>query len=956
MKPARWQQIERLYNQALEIEAKERSAFLRESCAGDDDLRRDLEQLLAEEPQTFDFLEKPALREIAREFAATEKRSWLGRQIGNYQFLSLIGAGGMGEVYRARDTELKRDVAIKVLPDAFSRDPGRVARFQREAELLASLNHPNIAGIYALEEANGSRLLVLELIEGETLDQRINRGALPIEEALAIARTLCDALEAAHEKGVVHRDLKPANLKITRDGTVKVLDFGLAKAFSMDEHLDVSNPRPADTVHGLVMGTPAYMSPEQAKGRRAGRSSDVWSFGTILYEMLTGRAVFDGETSGEILARVLEAEPHWHRLPAGTPDNVRRLLRRCLEKDEKRRLRDMRDARLEIEDAESPQQTDGTLALRAHKRKERVLLSVAALLALVTAVLGMFAFRPSPPAPEMRSEINTPPTTRPESLAISPDGQKIIFAAAHQGQPCLWLRSLDGTLNGPLQGTENAFTPFWSADGRSIGFFADGQLKLIDIDGGSARTLTYVPADFLGGTWNSDGVILFATHNSPILRIDATGGEPTAVTRVETPLQNNHRVPHFLPDGRNFLYYVRGAPEVQGVYIGQLDRPETRRLLDANSGAVFTSGHLLFVREGTLWAQSFDSKRLEMAGSPFPVAENVAVQFKTDIAAVAAAAAGPIVYRTGSADVLRQFTWVHRSSQKLGTVGELIGGAADGPSLSPDGRRVAFDRQMNRNTDIWLLEVARGVPTRLTFDMAPERAPVWSPNGEHIVFSSNRKGVSDLYLARTSNPGDEKLLVASSQQKMALDWSTDGRYLLYRSRDARGHDIWVKPMEGDGKEFPIIRTSFDERDGQFSPDGKWIAYQSNQSGRDEIYVQAFDGLEGQVKEPTPISTKGGVQARWARDGKELFYISLDGRLMAVPMRFPVTAQTVEPGEPIPLFATRVGRALQTISRQQYVVARDGRFLINNEIEEATLPLTVILNWRAKRFQAFGNTP
>jgi eukaryotic-like serine/threonine-protein kinase len=875
-----------------------------------------------------------------------------GTRLGVYEVTAQIGEGGMGQVFRATDTTLGREVAIKILPDAFVADPDRMARFEREAQTLASLNHPHIAAIYAVEKSAGMHALVMELVEGDDLSQRIARGAIPLDEALPIAKQIADALEAAHEQGIIHRDLKPANIKVRPDGTVKVLDFGLAKALEPTGAMSASNSMsptittPAMTQAGMILGTAAYMSPEQAKGKAIDKRADIWAFGCVLFEMLSGRPPFRGETVSETLADVMKSAPPWQTLSASVPANLQELIRRCLVKEPRQRIRDVGDVRLALEGAfetAAPQTTATATSSALGGRLAWVACAVALLLAVALAIPTVRHLREAPPPvpPEMRLEINTPATTDPVSLAISPDGQRIVFVATGEGRSRLSLRSLDAVSARLLTGTEGASWPFWSPDGRSIGFFADGKLKRIDIDGGQPQNLTDAPSG-RGASWNRDGTIIFTPDFGSIFRILAAGGEPSPLTRPESPKQTSHRFPQFLPDGRHFLYYVQGIPESSGIYIGDLQGSQTRRLLDADSAAVYaTPGRLLFVRQGTLFAQDFDVARLELRGNAFPVAERIALDTSAQgSAAVSASAAGPFVYRTGSAGGLRQFVWLDRSGKDIGKAGDLLSTLS--VELSPDGRRVALHQRVNQNIDVWLLELGRGVLSRFTFDPALDVFPIWSPDGSRIVFSSNRKGPQDLYQKPAVGAGNEELLLATAQDKTPTDWSPDGRFLLYRSVDPKtGYDLWALPMNGDQKPFPVVQTNFDERDAQFSPDGKWIAYQSNESGRFEIYIQPFPGPGSKLQ----VSTNGGAQVRWGPDGKELFYMALDARLMAVPIQLASNPQTAEPGSPTPLFATRVGGALQGFM-QQYDVSSDGqRFLMNTITEEAASPITVVLNWK-----------
>ena len=876
----------------------------------------------------------------------------VGTKLGPYEIVGALGAGGMGEVYRARDARLNRDVALKILPDLFALDPDRIARFTREAQLLASLNHPNIAAIYGFEDG---RALALELVEGPTLADRIAQGPIPLDEALPIARQVCEALDAAHEQGIIHRDLKPANVKVRPDGAVKVLDFGLAKLTGPADAggfsaAGVSNsPTMMASMQGTILGTAAYMSPEQAKGKEADRASDVWAFGCVLYEMLTGRRAFEGDSVSEILAGVLKSEPDWHPLPA-LPEGITRLLRRCLQKDHKRRLRDIREARLEIDEAQNePVNAVPEMHARSRRRERLVWLTALALVTIVAAaiVLGRWGAAPSTtPLPEMRVEINTPPTTDPTSLAISADGQTLAFVATSDGQPHLWLRPLNAVSARPLPDTDGASSPFWSPDSRSVAFFADGQLRQIGIDGGSPRALANAPGG-TGGTWSRDGVILFSTLGQPILRVSDRGGDPRPATRLDAQ-QGAHSLPQFLPDGRHFLYWAASGREPNGVYVGQLDGSETRRLLDADFPAVYAPpDHLFFVRQGALFAQRFDPASLALAETPFPVAEHVTSALGPRMA-VSTSAAGPVAYRTGAAGGgERQLTWFDRSGHQLAHVGAPGPSAQLSPSLSPNGRRVALFRRANGNLDVWLLDVERGVPTRFTFDSADDGVPLWSRDGSRIVFNSNRKGAHDLYQKSASGAGSEEaLLLQTAQHKQATDWSPDGRFLLYQSIDPpRNLNIWALPLDGDRTPFPVVQTDFEEHGGQFSPDGKWIAYVSIKSGRYEVYVRPFQRTGDEIR----ISTDGGDQVRWRPDGKELFYIARDGQLVAVPIRAGPSNETLVAGTPVRLFATRVGGWVGGLPGPQYVVASDGqRFLMNTLSGEViTSPITVILNWRPK---------
>jgi serine/threonine protein kinase len=864
----------------------------------------------------------------------------------------------MGEVYRARDTKLKRDVAVKILPDEFSRDADRVNRFQREAEALASLNHANIAQIYGLDESKDIRCIVMELVEGDTLQERLKRGPIPVDEALAIAKQICEALEAAHEKGIIHRDLKPANIKLTKDGAVKVLDFGLARMREPEGAATNLSNSPtlmsAASSPGMIMGTAAYMSPEQAKGKTVDRRADIWAFGVVIYEMLTGRMLFSGETTSETIAAVMMKEPDWTARPPNTPPRLWALIRRCLVKEPRNRVRDIGDARIAIEEVQRGPAIDGDVAQTPARLRSKVLVGIAAVLFLAMSIslvaLSIAYFkRPEPPAvPEIRLEVNTPLTGDPLSFAISPDGRHLVFSASKEGKSQLWVRPLNSLSAQPLAGTDGASYPFWSPDNASIGFFADGKLKRIDIAGGEPRVLANAAVG-MGGAWNREGTILFApTAAGPLLKVPAAEGEPVAVTRLETG-QAGHKFPQFMPDGRHFTYFVLGGP-AQGVYAGSLDGGSSKRLANADAAAVVSSsGFLLFPppRQATLFAQAFDFQRQELFGNPFLVAEQTAFDPVINTPGYSVTA-GIVAYRTPSASAARQLTWLDRSGKTVSIVGAPDPYSLYGVELSPDEKRVAVGRTVNGNADVWLIDAARGVPTRLTFDAALDLLPIWSPDGRRVVFQSTRKGTAHLYWKLSSGTGGaDELLLESDQNKAPTDWSSDGRFLLVRSNDPQtGYDLWVLPMFGDKKPFPFLKTPFEEREGQFSPDGKWIAYQSNKSGQFEIYVQPFPGPGEEFR----ISTSGGAQPRWNKNGKEIFYVSLDSKMMAATVKLQ-DGQSLETGTPTALFPVRIaGGPLPGVNMQQYAVSSDGqRFLVNLATDEgATSSITLIYNWHPER--------
>jgi serine/threonine protein kinase len=867
-----------------------------------------------------------------------------GVVLGSYEIQSPLGAGGMGEVYKATDTRLGRVVAIKVLPGDVAADPDLRGRFDREAKIVSSLNHRHICALYDVGRQDGIDFLVMEYLDGESLADRMARGRIPLSEALAMASQIAEALEAAHDKGVIHRDLKPSNVALTGDGTVKVLDFGLAR-------LADSSVRPSAssfltsiaTTPGLILGTAAYMSPEQAKGKEADRGSDVWAFGCVLYEMLTGRRAFDGDTVSEILASVLKSEPAWQHLPPETTDGTRRLLRRTLQKDHRLRLRDIRDARLELADAQSAP-PDNHAPLRSTRAERLAWATALAIVAVIAGVLGVQALSPAPVAPETILEISTPPTGNP-SVAISPDGSKVVFVAGADGRSQLWLRSLDSRVARPLPGTERASRPFWSPDSRSIAFIAENRLKRMDIDGGSSRTLASGVAVALGGSWSADGTIVFGNNpGGPIFRVPAEGGDVLEATRVAVPEERGHMFPQFLSDSRHFLFFVSGSPEARGVHVGQLDESGAKRLFDADGPAVYVpTGHLLFIREGKLLSQGFDVDRLELTGDPFAITDQV-----NGGTTLSAATDGTIAYRTGlRGSGQRQLVWVDRSGRELDRV-VYDDIAALGASLSHDGRRVAVYRLQNENMDVWFYDINRRAWDRITSHPGDDIYPTWSRDGASMVTGSVRTSTNvDLYRTFLGGaPQREELLLASSLPTFPMDWSPDGRFLLYDVLDLkRGFDVWVLPFDGDRRPFPLVETEFNEGLGQFSSDGQWIAYQSDRTGRPEIYLRPFPGPGADVR----VSVDGGTQVRWSPNGSELYYVAADNQLMAVSVTFASGAGSAELGTPVALFATILSSTAGPMYKQQYMVSPDGQSFVMHAAVGTTdvSPITIIQNWEPK---------
>jgi len=902
-----------------------------------------------------------------------------GTRLSAYEIVAALGAGGMGEVYRARDTKLNRDVAIKILAPEVAGDGDRLARFRREAQVLAALNHPHIAQIYGLEEGATSvtaldeqdqrarglpvHALVMEFVNGEDLARRIARGAIPLDESLPIASQIAEALEAAHDRNIVHRDLKPSNVMLRSDGMVKVLDFGLAKAVAPSdgstfpdhggkESSSVTSPTitsPAMTAAGIILGTGAYMSPEQARGHVVDNGTDIWAFGCVLFEMLTGRRAFDGGDTTETIASILRSSPDWSRLPPDTPESVRRTLRRCLEKERTRRLGSIRDAWLDLDDARRIEAVDALAGRRQWTTRERLL---AAALCVTIAVAATVMWRVkravSTEVPELRVDIASPPTNDVVSLALSPDGKKLVFVASSDGRPLLWLRSLESGSSQPLRGTEGATNPFWSPDSRSLGFFTNEKLYRLDIDGGAPKVIASAPVG-AGGAWNEDDVILYTpVPDAKVVRTAANGGPPMPLPGSNTRGQPGQRFPQFLPDGRHFLYYVA---ESHGVFLGALDSEERRRLLDADAAAVFAApAEILFVREGALFAQRFDPQQFQVAGEPYRIAEGIARSDAMGVAAVSGSRVGYIAYRTGSGARQRRLVWFNRSGGETASVGDADPSLPMNLSISSDGRRVLMNRSIEGNTDIWLLDATRNVLSRVTSDAMPDIVPVWSPDGESFLYSkfSRNRQAFGLYRRSMVRAGEEAMVFQSSEPAIALDWSRDSRLVLYRTMKAQapedGWDIWAKPLEDAGKPFPIAQTRFDERAAEFSPDTRWIAYESNESGRFEIYVQPFPGPGAKVL----VSNSGGSKPRWRSDGRELFYIAADSQLMAVPVRLPARGERVEVASPVPLFSTRIESTVQGGINSAYVVSADGqRFLMSVYVEQPNAPIALILNRSAR---------
>ena len=901
-----------------------------------------------------------------------------GTRLGPYEILSPIGAGGMGEVYKAKDTRLDRTVAIKVLPAHVASSPEARQRFEREARAVSSLNHPNICTLHDVGHEDGVDFLVLELLEGQTLADRLVKGPLPADQVLRHGIEIAGALGAAHRRGIVHRDLKPGNIMLTKSG-VKLLDFGLAKqgpGGAVAEIVATSAGFTASptatkqeglTAEGTILGTLQYMAPEQLEGKPADARTDVFALGLLLYEMATGRKAFEGKSQASLIAAILTAEPRpISAVQPLSPPALDRVVSACLAKDPDDRRQTAHDVGLDLKwiaetgspagSGDGAQQAGVAGAQPARIARSRIREWIAwgaAALGLVglAAVLpfALSSFRPAAPvAHPMRFSIPAPEnTTLAPDLALSPDGRQLVFVATSEGKGHLWIRPLDSLAARLLSGTEGAFAPFWSPDNRSVGFFAAGKLKRIDIPTGAVQALGDAP-DGRGGTWNRRGDILFSPDvTSPLLRVPASGGVVTPVTTLgPAGSEFSHRWPFFLPDGRHFIYMARSMAVQEPIWVGSLDSKERRQLFAADSGVAYVpSGHLLFVRDRALYAQGFDAEELQVTGVPALVATDIVQVGETGATGYgpfSASESGLLVYREGIG-VESELVWFDRRGVRLGQVGSA--GDFSDPALSPDGKRIALQLNVaeGRSADIYLVDLSRGSFTRFTFGQQLEALPVWSPDGSQIIFTSNAAGYLDLFRKAASGAGDEEGLLSTAGHKFPDDWSPDGRLLIYETADPETRiDLWVLPMSGETKPRPFLRTRFNEVHAQISPDGRWVAYSSDETGRPEIYVQTFPDKGGKWQ----ISPAGGDQPAWRRDGGELFYGAPDGTLMSAVVR---KSPTFEAGVPRPLFNSPYLR--ETLSkgfRNNYLVAPDGqRFLIVAPVDGGASPITAVSGWTAE---------
>jgi len=871
----------------------------------------------------------------------------IGKTLSHYNVLEKIGQGGMGEVYRAEDTNLSREVAIKVLPEQFTKDPQRLARFEREAKLLASLNHPNIAAIYGFEEAEGVRFLAMELVPGETLAERVAKGPVPVEEALEVCRQIAEGVEAAHEKGVIHRDLKPANVKVTPEGKVKILDFGLAKAFEEETPITDISQSPTLTEEmtraGVILGTAAYMSPEQAKGEAVDKRADIFAFGCVLYELLTAKRTFDGKTITETLGAIIHKDPDWNALPNTTPWRIQELLRRCLTKDAHDRLRDIATVRIEVKLA--LYEPAGVLPIgvgsAAQPVRQRWLMTggLVVVAVVITGIVVWGLMRTGTPTqPPKRFTINLPSTDVLvyRGLALSPDGGSLVYVGRRDGVERLYRKSMDQFGVSAIEGPETPDVLSISPDGQSVVFFEVGgtteTLNKVSLAGGPIVTLYDLPGRRFGVAWGPDDTIVFSVFNSGLLQVSANGGIPQPVTTLEEG-ETGHRWPEFLPGGKEVLFTLwSGSLDSARIAVQSLETGERRTLIDGTNPHYLPTGHIVFAQLDSLWAVPFDIERLELTGSPVPVVEDVQVN-SGGYAQFTIANDGSLAYIPSSGGPDRELVWVDRQGQAT-SVTETLRGFMD-PRLSPDGKYLSVTvDDGSRNTDIWMYEIDRGTLTPLTFGETTAW-PIWTLDGNQITFGSVGSGSRGLFSVPADGSGEPEQLTTSEIRQLPSSWSPDGVLVYQEGSSGRANDIWVLPQEGEAE--PFVVTEFNELQPMFSPDGKWIAFASNRSGRYEVYVKAYPGEGGLV----PISADGGSQPVWARSGEELFY--RNGTSMMV-----VSVQTQ------PTFKAEIPRLLfegpynisflsltanydVTPDGQRFVMVRSGQTVVQSQIN-------IVLNW------------
>jgi len=902
-----------------------------------------------------------------------------GARWGPYEILSSLGEGGMGEVYRARDTRLQRDVAIKVLPRHLANDPERLARLGREARLLAALNHPNVAAIYGLEEIDGSPSLVMECVEGVTLAHRLAADPLPVDEALPIAVQIAAGLEAAHEAGVIHRDLKPANVMIRPDGSVKILDLGLARvvepaAASTDPSLSPTVTS-APTGTGVILGTAAYMSPEQARGRPVDKRSDIFSFGCVLYESLTGMRAFPGESVSDSLAAILRAEPDWGLLPADAPAVVRALLRRCLQKDPKRRLHDIADARIELEEglsrAGEAAQEIAPLAVRG---RGQLPWAIAAL--LLGAAAGALLYRSlaqsaSPATPSIRTVLHLPADTGVSlpggpfaasfpagaAVAISPDGRTVVFRGTKQGVSRLYRRRLDRDEAEPITGTENGFAPFFSPDGQWLGFFTPGELKKVPIEGGAALLICSVPPVTAGGAWDTDGSIVYTRAvNGSLYRVSSGGGEPQPLTTLDAARgEHAHLWPQILPKGRGILVSIVLGKDFQDYSSSQIvvldPKSGSRRVvLEGSTFARYSGGWLVFVRGGEVSAAPFDVENRRVMGPAVRAPEPITLNAADGSASLALSPQGDLVYVSGPPLSVPNSTVLRLDPNGRETPLSLPPSHYFSPRLASDGRRLAITRCEGYACRVFVYDLAREILSPLTPEPGRFFCPAWSADGSLLAFSVLHKSDPKVGLKTADGSGALTTSRWTEDAELPNSFSPDGRTLAFTvvytadrggSRKRFTTDIWLAPLEGKSAARPWFESPFRESAAAFSPDGRWIAYVSDESGRHEVYVRPFPGPGGKVK----VSSEGGAEPVWIRGGRQINYRAPDG-MMSVDVGL---EPELSVGKPRLLFVTNLSSSDRADHPWEYDVSPDGAFFVGtraNAPDEPERRLALVTNWLA----------
>ena len=886
-----------------------------------------------------------------------------GTKLGPYEIQSPLGAGGMGEVYRARDTRLGRDVAIKVLASHLSSSPELKQRLEREARAISALNHPRICHLYDIGSQGGTDYLVMEFLEGETLADRLRKGAMPLNEIYRVGIGVAEALALAHRQGIAHRDLKPGNIMLTQGGP-KLMDFGLAKPLGLQSTgaaagaapsftaiATLSGPSPLSplTTAGSIVGTIQYMSPEQIEGKEADARSDIFAFGAVLYEMATGKRPFEGKSQISVASSILEKDPQPIKsVQPLTPPAFEHLLATCLQKNPEDRFQTAHDVKLELQWIASQAVESPALPPAPTRKRERLVWAVTLIAALALGAAAGSFLRRSPVRPQITRTVINPPANAAFNLTgdfggppvLSPDGASIAFAATGtDGKSSLWLRPMNILEAHLLPGTEGAIFPFWSPDSRSLGFFADGKLKMIDLRGGSPIAVADAPFG-RGGAWAPDGAILYSPNTqSPLMRTNVSGGAPVAMTSIDPAQHTSHRWPFFLPDGKHFVYLaVHHEPSKaanDALYYASLDGRENRLLLRSQSNAIYADGYLLFARGDQLMAQPFDPARGTLSGEPQSVANGVENDISTWHMDASANSDGLLVLGSGGTADL-QLVWVDRSGKQIGTLAEKLTNLQTA-KISPQGDRIALQIDTGEN-DIWVLDLARGVRTRLTFGPVANMSPVWSPDGQWIAYGSGRNGHSNLFRKRSDGSGAEELLLTDQQVALPIDWSRDGKYLLYsRGLSGNNWEIWALPLEGERKPWLVMQGVATPltANGQISPDGHWLAYTSNESGMTEVYVVAFHGGQGKWQ----VSGSGGIAPLWSKDGKQLYYLDAGYDVLTVPVK--------EVGGALQFGVAQTLVTAWTAPQVFYDVTPDGKKILFDRVsQQVGQSVTVITNFPA----------